>query len=51
MGQSVKIVRGQFAGILVTIAETAANDRVKVTGTSIFAKGDWIVDVDQIEAA
>ena len=51
VGQTVKIIRGQFAGVIVTIEEAAANDRVKVAGKAIFAKGSWMVDVDHIEAA
>lgn len=51
VGQRVKIIRGQFAGVMVTIQEAAANDRVKVAGTSVFAKGSWMLDVDQVEAA
>ena len=49
-GQAVKIIRGQFAGVLATVSSVADDDRIKIRGRSVFAKGDWTVDAEDLES-
>lgn len=50
VGQSVKIVRGKFQGIVAKIVATADNDQVRITSTGIFS-GTWMEDADHIQVA
>lgn len=50
-GQAVRIIRGQFAGVLATVHAPADKGRVRITGNSVFAKGEWTVDADDLEPA
>ena len=50
VGQTVKIVRGKFRGVIATVIAAADNDQVRISSTGIFA-GVWSEDADHIEAA
>ena len=49
-GDTVKIIRGQFQGVLAEIAVPLDGDRYKVVTTGIFA-GGMTLDADHLEAA
>lgn len=51
VGQTVKIVRGKFQGVIAEVVAAADNDTVRIAASGIFAKGEWNIESDHIEAA